>query len=196
MARALMRILMSFDTSTTLRFGLWCCKSSATARIWLSALPLSGSALGNSTLAGRVCSIRRPDACLVPRSLSGTPFSMSLSWLDTISSRKRVACRALRATSVMPFLLLSNSSSVIIGRYISCSSNRNSDVGSCMSTLVSSTKILVVLVFGEGALVFPDLGAKSFSSVDNQKSMRVKSEKPSWSTKLKEGFLKLLVLKS
>ena len=65
-----------------------------------------------------------------------------------------------------------------------------------MSTLVSSTKILVVLVFGEGALVFPDLGAKSFSSVDNQKSMRVKSEKPSWSTKLKEGFLKLLVLKS
>ena len=42
----------------------------------------------------------------------------------------------------MPFLWLSSSSSVIIGRNTSCSSKRNSDIGSCISTLVSSTKSL------------------------------------------------------
>ena len=56
------------------------------------------------------------------------------------ASIERLACRALRATSVMPFLLLSNSSSVTIGRKMSCSSKRNNEVGSCISTLVSSTK--------------------------------------------------------
>ena len=69
---------------------------------------------------------------------------------------------------------------------MSCSSKRNSDVGSCISTLVSSTKILVVLTLGEGALLFAGLGAKSFSSLNNQK-MHLKSEKPSRSNLLKEG---------
>ena len=40
---------------------------------------------------------------------------MSVIALLTISSRKRLVWRALRATSDMPFLLLSSSSSVAIG---------------------------------------------------------------------------------
>src|SRR5437879_13669754 len=62
-----------------------------------------------------------------------------LAWL-TMSSRKRLAWRALRAISEMPLLLLSSSSSVMIGRKTSCSSKRNRLVGSCISTLVSRTK--------------------------------------------------------
>src|SRR3989338_5288917 len=42
----------------------------------------------------------------------------------------------------MPFLLLSSSSRVIIGRKMSCSSKWNRLDGSCISTLVSRTKIL------------------------------------------------------
>ncbi len=61
----------------------------------------------------------------------------------TMSSSKRLAWRALRATSVMPFLLLSSSSSVMIGTKMSCSSKRNRLVGSCISTLVSRTNSLV-----------------------------------------------------
>src|SRR5712692_1662645 len=62
-----------------------------------------------------------------------------LAWL-TMSSRKRLAWRALRAISEMPFLLLSSSSRVMIGRKTSCSSKRNRLVGSCINTLVSRTK--------------------------------------------------------
>src|SRR5258708_25864375 len=65
-----------------------------------------------------------------------------LAWL-TISSRNRLAWRALRAISEMPLLLLSSSSSVMIGRNTSCSSKRNRLVGSCISTLVSRTKSFV-----------------------------------------------------
>src|SRR5258706_6120858 len=72
---------------------------------------------------------------------------MSPPSCDTISSRKRLACRALRATSLMPFLLSSSSSSVTIGRNTSCSSKRKRLVGSCISTLVSSTKSLVTAAF-------------------------------------------------
>src|SRR4051812_40675 len=79
----------------------------------------------------------------------------------TISSRNRLAWRAFLATSEMPFLLLSSSSSVMIGRNTSCSSNRNRLVGSCIRTLVSRTNSLVtarrdsfwrredIVVFGE-----------------------------------------------
>src|SRR5436190_6053371 len=65
-----------------------------------------------------------------------------LAWL-TMSSRNRLAWRALRAISEMPLLLLSSSSSVMIGRNTSCSSKRNRLVGSCISTLVSRTKSFV-----------------------------------------------------
>src|SRR5258706_4981850 len=65
-----------------------------------------------------------------------------LAWL-TMSSRKRLAWRALRAISEMPFLLLSSSSRVMIGRKTSCSSKRNRLVGSCIRTLVSRTKSFV-----------------------------------------------------
>src|SRR5260221_652401 len=72
---------------------------------------------------------------------------MSPPSCETISSRKRLACRALRATSLMPFLWSSSSSSVTIGRNTSCSSKRKRLVGSCISTFVSSTKSLVAAVF-------------------------------------------------
>src|ERR1700689_2611963 len=71
------------------------------------------------------------------------PWSMSPVSVLTISSRKRLAWRALRDTSDNPFLLLSSSSRVAIGRKISCSSNRYRLVGSCIRTLVSSTNSLV-----------------------------------------------------
>src|SRR5882672_9342786 len=64
------------------------------------------------------------------------------AWL-TMSSRKRLAWRALRAISEMPLLWLSSSSSVMIGRNTSCSPNRNRLVGSCIRTLVSRTNSLV-----------------------------------------------------
>src|SRR5256885_17100381 len=43
----------------------------------------------------------------------------------------------------MPLLLLSSSSSVMIGRNTSCSSKRNRLVGACINTLVSRTKSFV-----------------------------------------------------
>ncbi len=52
----------------------------------------------------------------------------------------RLTCRALRAMSLTPVLWLSSSSSVVIGRNTSCSSNRKIDIGSCKRTFVSSTK--------------------------------------------------------
>src|SRR5574343_1365505 len=75
------------------------------------------------------------------------PSSMSTSSWASISSSMRDAWRALRAMSVIPFLWLSNSSSVMIGMKMSCSSKRNRQLGSCISTLVSRTKILVTAGF-------------------------------------------------
>src|SRR5712692_586095 len=90
-----------------------------------------------------VCRNRRPLALSASWRLSGIPSAMGcLAWL-TMSSRKRLAWRALRAISEMPFLLLSSSSRVMIGRKTSCSSKRNRLVGSCISTLVSRTKSFV-----------------------------------------------------
>src|SRR5690348_2303769 len=56
-----------------------------------------------------------------------------------MSSRKRLTWRTLREASESPFLCASSSSSTTIGRYTSCSSKRKMAVGSCISTLVSST---------------------------------------------------------
>src|SRR5580658_4999552 len=56
-----------------------------------------------------------------------------------MSSRKRLTWRTLREASDRPFLCASSSSSTTIGRYTSCSSKRKMAVGSCISTLVSST---------------------------------------------------------
>jgi hypothetical protein len=81
----------------------------------LSALP-EASRSGISTLIASVCRNRRRRlrACLVPV-LSSRALLDVVAWV-TISSRKRLAWRALRATSVMPFLWSSSSSSVTIGR--------------------------------------------------------------------------------
>src|SRR6516165_628917 len=56
-----------------------------------------------------------------------------------MSSRKRLTWRTLREASDSPFLCASSSSSTTIGKYTSCSSKRKIAVGSCISTLVSST---------------------------------------------------------
>ena len=50
------------------------------------------------------------------RRRSAMPSSISWSRVTQSSSRNRLAWRALRATSDIPFLLLSSSSSVTIGR--------------------------------------------------------------------------------
>jgi hypothetical protein len=67
---------------------------------------------------------------------------MSAPWAAASASSVRLVWRALRATSVMPFLWPSSSSSTIMGRKMSCSSKRNRHIGSCSSTLVSSTNSL------------------------------------------------------
>ena len=67
---------------------------------------------------------------------------MSAPWAAASASSVRLVWRPLRATSVMPFLWPSSSSSTIIGRNTSCSSKRNRHIGSCSSTLVSSTNNL------------------------------------------------------
>lgn len=71
---------------------------------------------------------------------------------------------------------------------MSCSSKRNNDVGSCMSTLVSSTKIFVTAVFCADALLFPGLGAKSFSSIGSYATCASKAKNPLGAKMLKEGF--------
>src|SRR6266850_5395358 len=110
--------------------------------MWLSVLPI-GRLAGMWPLIASVCRNRRPFALSAAWRLSGIPAAMGvLAWL-TMSSRKRLAWRALRAISEMPLLLLSSSSSVMIGRNTSCSSKRNRLVGSCISTLVSRTKSFV-----------------------------------------------------
>ncbi len=86
-----------------------------TARIWLSALPLASEA-GSTVVMTSVCRYSRPVAAPPDFSVSGMPSTMPSGIAVTSSSRKRDACRALRATSVTPFLLLSSSSSVRIGR--------------------------------------------------------------------------------
>src|SRR5882672_3008500 len=107
--------------------------------MWLSVLPI-GRLAGMWPLIASVCRNRRPFALSASWRLSGIPSAIGvLAWL-TMSSRKRLAWRALRAISEMPLLLLSSSSSVMIGRKMSCSSKRNRLVGSCIRTLVSRTK--------------------------------------------------------
>src|SRR6266581_1014282 len=114
-----------------------------TPMMWLSVLPI-GRLAGMWPLIASVCRNRRPLALSASWRASGIPSAMGpLAWL-TMSSRKRLAWRALRAISEMPLLLLSSSSRVMIGRNTSCSSNRNRLVGSCISTLVSRTNSFVV----------------------------------------------------
>src|SRR6185369_4840347 len=75
------------------------------------------------------------------------PSSISTSSWASNSSSMRDVWRALRAISDMPFLWLSSSSRVMMGRKTSCSSKRKRQLGSCISTLVSRTKILVTAGF-------------------------------------------------
>ncbi|MPN03498.1 hypothetical protein SDC9_150728 [bioreactor metagenome] len=85
-----------------------------------------------------------PVALRWPVAFSGRPFSRpSAGWEATRESSVRLTWRPLRATSVMPFLWLSSSSSTTMGRKMSCSSKRNRLLGSCSSTLVSRTNSVV-----------------------------------------------------
>ena len=85
---------------------------------------------------------RQPPASRWPVLSSFRPLAMSAPCAPASASSVRLAWRALRATSVVPFLWPSSSSSTIIGRKMSCSSKRNRLIGSCISTLVSSTNSL------------------------------------------------------
>src|SRR6266852_3428214 len=110
--------------------------------MWLSVLPI-GRLAGMWPLIASVCRNRRPLALSASWRASGIPSAMGVfAWL-TMSSRNRLAWRALRAISEMPLLLLSSSSSVMIGRNTSCSSKRNRLVGSCIRSLVSRTNSFV-----------------------------------------------------
>src|SRR6266852_7141080 len=137
-----MRMLMSFDTSTTARCGSRPCSVRTTDRIWLSVRP-EASVAGSSPFIASVCRNRRPFDCCPSFVFITNPLFMSSTAVETISSRKRLACRALRDTSERPRLCWSSSSSVAIGRNTSCSSKRNRLVGSCISTLVSRTNSFV-----------------------------------------------------
>jgi len=139
-----MRMLMSLVTRITGRFGCFWRRCKATAMIWLSAREV-GSEAGSSPLIASVCRNSRPLAWRWEGPASAIPAWMSSSLPLTISSSMRLAWRALRATSDMPFLFASSSSKVIIGTNRSCSSKRNRQVGSCSRTLVSSTNSLVGL---------------------------------------------------
>src|SRR6218665_192058 len=135
-------MLMSLDTSTTWRGACSLRSAWPPPRIWLSALP-GGRLVGRLYSSGAVWKNRCPPAARWPVESSPTPCAMSAPCAAAASaSSVRLAWRPLRATSVMPFLWLSSSSSTIIGRKMSCSSKRNRQVGSCSSTLVSSTNSL------------------------------------------------------
>src|SRR5215467_5217631 len=115
-------------------------------------------------LIASVCRYSRPPALSASWRLSEMPSAMgAVAWL-TISSRKRLAWRALRAISEMPLLWLSSSSSVMIGRNTSCSSKRYRLVGSCIRTLVSSTNSLVPDCLGFTRLEGADLDADAAGS--------------------------------
>ena len=89
---------------------------------------------GNRDVRVRSCRAASPCGCL-----SSTPSSICRPLPFSISSlMKRLTWRALRAVSDVPFFAASSSSSTVIGRNTSCSSKRNSAVGSCISTFVSS----------------------------------------------------------
>ena len=98
--------------------------SSVGTVVWKRSLPM---------LAG-------PRSCSPLGRSSTRPLAiLSVPWASISSLMKRLTWRALRLASEVPFLPLSSSSMTCIGRKTSCSSNRNSAVGSCISTFVSST---------------------------------------------------------
>src|SRR2546422_5715461 len=101
-----------------------------------------------------VCRNRRPFDCCPSFVFMTRPLFMSSTAVETISSRKRLACRALRETSERPRLCWSSSSSVAIGRYRSCSSKRNRLVGACISTLGSRTNSFFTFRFRGGGRRF------------------------------------------
>ena len=171
-------MLMSLDTRTTSRFGYFCFRCIATPRITLSAF-CEATESGIWTVTECVCRKRLPAASPELFALSEKPFSMSPPW-ETISSRKRLAWRALRATSLMPFLWSSSSSSVTMGRKTSCSSKRKRLVGSCMRTLVSSTKSLVAAALGARGVVSRSrlrcMGASGFEASPGVSSTSCREE--------------------
>ena len=106
---------------------LGCCSRSdlTTPRIWLSALPCgrpSGSLTSNSVVWKNSLPLRFALAGLGQRN---AVLRVQLGAATASASSSRLTWRALRATSLMPRLWLSSSSSVIIGRKTSCSSKRN-----------------------------------------------------------------------
>src|SRR3546814_267132 len=139
---ALIRRLMSLDTNTTGAPG----SASLSARI-APRMALSGTTAPKRFPASKLSVWKRSSPTLrAPRNCSPPGLSrrrpeaiLSVPCASISSLMKRLTWRALRLASDVPFLPLSSSSITCIGRNTSCSSNLNSAVGSCISTLVSST---------------------------------------------------------
>ena len=130
---------MSLETMTTARPGRSRWSIRATFRMPLSACE-PGTTSGSGSEQSRVWKYRRPAAASPVAPGRGNPCSIGAwSAARMIPSSIRLTSRTLRAISETPFLAASISSSTAIGRYTSCAPNRNRAVGSCMSTLVSST---------------------------------------------------------
>src|SRR5690625_2389522 len=106
----------------------------------LSALP-AGSFIGRSVFKACVWKYSVPKASWLPNKSRAKPL-LAFSEAATKPSKKRLTCRALRATSDIPFFWWSSSSRTTIGIKISCSAKRNNEFESCNKTLVSSTKSL------------------------------------------------------
>ncbi len=184
-------MLMSLDTSTTSRGACFSRSACTTLKIWLSALPggrPSGSPVDVDS--GMVWKNRLPPASRWPVVSRRRPCAMSAPCAPASASSVRLAWRALRATSVMPFLWPSSSSSTIIGRKMSCSSKRNRLMGSCISTLVSSTNSLAGPVdflrrgcgCGAGRLRAAGGGGSSTISAGSSSSTS-SSSPPPWASK-------------
>ena len=111
-----MRMLMSFDTSTTSRSGCFCCSVRTTARIWLSVRP-EASVAGSSPLIASVCRKSLPLGLLPVPDLERKPLvdRLDIPAHDLVEEAARLG-RALRETSDSPRLCWSSSSRVAIGR--------------------------------------------------------------------------------
>ena len=142
--RALMRRFMSLETRIVRVSGRSFCSAMAAPRIPLSGTP-PGSVDGSASLISRVWKKMRPGLPFAAPLGSGRPAWMFSSDASSMSvSSTRLDWRAFLATSEMPFLAASSSSSTTMGTKRSCSWNRNSAAGSCISTFVSRTNSCLV----------------------------------------------------
>lgn len=136
-----MRILMSFDTSTT---GRPSCLIPPSARRGSGCRPAHWQPVGSPRFnaVGRTSGPWHP--CCPAWTAGYRVFDgVVIRVADQgIEGTRHLACIARHFRHAL--FVVVQLSRVIIGRYTSCSSKRNSDDGSCISTLVSSTNSLLM----------------------------------------------------